>query len=100
MFAYAAREHSQLYGTQPHHYAAIASKNRRQGAQNPRAAQQRPLTEKEVLSTRMLCEPITMAMAAMTGDGGAACLLCSQQFMKQKRLQVKEESVLTVCSAC
>lgn len=38
MFAYAAREHCQQHGTQVEHFAKITSKNRRHGAQNPRAA--------------------------------------------------------------
>ena len=38
MFACAAREHCDKYGTKREHFAKIASKNRTQGAQNPRAA--------------------------------------------------------------
>ena len=38
MFAYAAKDHCQKHGTKPEHFAKIASKNRTQGAQNPRAA--------------------------------------------------------------
>ena len=37
MFAYAARNHCQRYGTTAEHYAKITSKNRRHGANNPRA---------------------------------------------------------------
>lgn len=38
MFACAAQEHCKKYGTKKEHFAKIASKNRTQGAQNPRAA--------------------------------------------------------------
>ena len=38
MFACAAKEHCEKYGTKKEHFAKIASKNRTQGAQNPRAA--------------------------------------------------------------
>lgn len=40
MFAYAAKDHCRTHGTTPEHFAKIASKNRTQGAQNPRAATQ------------------------------------------------------------
>lgn len=38
MFAYAAQEHCARHGTRVEHFAKISSKNRRHGAQNPRAA--------------------------------------------------------------
>ena len=40
MFAYAAKDHCHKYGTKQEHFAKIASKNRTQGTQNPRAATQ------------------------------------------------------------
>ena len=40
MFAYAAKDHCRKYGTKQEHFAKIASKNRTQGTQNPRAATQ------------------------------------------------------------
>ena len=38
MFVYAARDHCRQHGTRVEHFAKIASKNRRHGTQNPRAA--------------------------------------------------------------
>lgn len=94
MFAYAARDHCKEYGTKPEHFAKIASKNRRHGAQNPRAAIQKATSPEEVLSKRLLCEPITMAMSAPTGDGGAAAVLCSEEFLEKHNLQNKAVEIV------
>ena len=146
MFACAAQEHCTKYGTKTEHFAQIASKNRTQGAQNPRAAIQvkgkhkcvcvvddtlphfphvhlkcvfviddtlpyhrgqfvlcniltctsyfvsaiqKAASAADILSKRTICPPITIAMSAPTGDGGAAAVLCSQRFMEQNNLQVR-----------
>lgn len=50
---------------------------------------QKPATVQEILSKRTICEPLTIAMSAPTGDGGAAAIVCSEQFMKEHNLQVR-----------
>ena len=49
---------------------------------------QKSTTVQEVLSKRVICDPLTIAMSAPTGDGGAAAILCSEQFMREQNLQV------------
>lgn len=41
-----------------------------------------------MLSKRVICEPLTIAMSAPTGDGGAAVILCSEEFLLKHNLQV------------
>ena len=41
-----------------------------------------------MLSKRIICEPLTIAMSAPTGDGGAAVVLCSEEFLLKHHLQV------------
>jgi sterol carrier protein 2 len=86
MFAYAAREHTRLYGTKFSQYACIAQKNRKQGSNNPFACFQRELPSEDVKKWP-LTHPITSGMSAMTADGGAAAIVCSETFMHQHGLQ-------------
>lgn len=95
MFAYAAQDHCREHGTTKEHFAKIASKNRRHGMNNPRAAIKQALKPQEILSKRMMCEPITVAMAAPTGDGAAAAVVCSEEFMKKHHLEDKAVEILS-----
>lgn len=94
MFAYAAREHSRLYGTKFDQYARIAQKNRKQGSNNPFACFQREVSMDEV-TKRTLLHPITLAMSAMTGDGGAAAIVCSEKFVHLRGLQRNAVEILS-----
>ncbi|KAL5459801.1 hypothetical protein EMCRGX_G033177 [Ephydatia muelleri] len=94
MFAYAAREHCSQHGTTVEHFAKISSKNHRHGAQNPRSCSQKPLTVEQVLARRVVCDPITVAMAAPTGDGGAAAILCNEEFVKKHNLEDQAVEIL------
>ena len=53
---------------------------------------QKPSTPEEILSKRTVCDPITIAMSAPTGDGGAAAVLCSEEFVRKHNLQVSRVS--------
>ena len=90
MFAYAAREYSQKHpGVTFKDYVDIAYKNRLHGAQNPKCCFPRATTRESIGERkRMLCDPITLGMSAPTGDGGAAAVVCSEEFMCRHDLQV------------
>ena len=40
----------------------------------------------------MVCDPITIVMSAPTGDGGAAAVVCSEEFVRKQGLEVSAES--------
>ena len=88
MFAYAARAHNREYGTTPKHYAKIAGKNRFHGSLNPKACFQKGWPLEDILTKHMLCDPITLGMSAATADGSAAAVVCSEEFVILKNLQV------------
>ena len=88
MFAYAARAHSKQHGTTPTQYAKIAQKNRHHGTMNPRACFQREMSLGDIQTKRMVCEPITVGMSAATADGSAAAIVCGEDFVALKGLQV------------
>ncbi len=90
MFACAAREYSDKYpqaDTKFEDFVQIAYKNRCHGLNNPKASMKKPAS---VLSIgdkrRMLCDPITIGMSAQTADGGAAAVLCSEDFIRKHNL--------------
>lgn len=63
------------------HLATIAAKNHNNGALNPYAQYQFPMTVDEVLNDTLVAFPLTRAMCAPIGDGAAAAILCSDKFL-------------------
>ena len=55
---------------------------------NPYACLQKEYPVEAVAKSRVLCEPITMAMASPTADGSAAAIMCNEEFMLKNGLQV------------
>ncbi len=56
--------------------ARVAAKNYRNGALNPNAFRRKPLSEEEILSSRMLNYPLTQYMFCAPDEGAAAAVLC------------------------
>ncbi len=81
VYALWAGDHMRRYGTTAAQIAAAAAKNHTNAVHNPRAQYRFPMTVDEVLADRMVSEPLTRAMCAPTGDGAAAVLLCSAEYL-------------------
>jgi acetyl-CoA acetyltransferase len=81
VYAAAARQHMARYGTTIEHFAAIAAKNSVHGSLNPRAQYQEPHTVEEVLASPMIASPLTRLMCSPIGDGAAAALVVSDEFL-------------------
>src|SRR5262249_2325943 len=56
--------------------ARVAAKNYRNGARNPNAFRRKPLSEEEILGSRMLNYPLTQYMFCSPDEGAAAGVLC------------------------
>jgi acetyl-CoA C-acetyltransferase len=56
--------------------ARVAAKNYRNGALNPNAFRRKPLTEDQILGSRMLNYPLTNYMFCSPDEGAAAVVLC------------------------
>lgn len=69
------------YGWSAEDYALCAVKNSRNGAKNPDAQHQRPLNVDEILQSPMIAYPLTLLMCSSIGDGAAAAIVCSQDFV-------------------
>jgi len=77
-------------------FSMVTVKNRKNGALNPLARFQTPVTMEEVLSSRMIAKPLRLLHACPLADGGAAVILCSREQLKSKnRVATVAASVLT-----
>jgi acetyl-CoA acetyltransferase len=59
--------------------AAVAVKNRAHAASNPRAQFREPLTIEQVLTSRMIADPLRLLMCSPVADGAAAVVVCSEE---------------------
>jgi len=85
VYAAAARQHMARYGTKVEHFAAIAAKNSRHGSLNPRAQYQQAHTVEEVLASPMIAAPLTRLMCSPIGDGAAAAVVVSGDYLDHLR---------------
>lgn len=77
------RYHMDKYGTTQRQLAVIASKNHYHSSMNPNAQFQKQMSVEEILAGRIVSWPLTVPMCAPVGDGGAAAILCSADFLKK-----------------
>jgi acetyl-CoA acetyltransferase len=82
-YAGMARWHMATYGTTQRQLAVIASKNHFHSTMNPHAQFQKAIEVEEILNARPVLYPLTVPMCAPVGDGAAAALVCSADFLKK-----------------
>ncbi|MFC8097694.1 thiolase family protein [Streptomyces sp. NPDC057363] len=63
--------------------ARVAAKAYRNGELNPNAYRRTPLSEEEILSSRMLSRPLTKYMFCSPDEGAAAVVVCDADVAKQ-----------------
>jgi len=78
-YAMGAMRHMKKYGTTREMLAQVAVKNHKNGALNPYAQYQTPLTLEEVLNARMICDPLTLYQCSPTTDGASAAVVCAKE---------------------
>lgn len=78
--AYAMRAQRYLHdwGATADDLTAVSVKNRRNGADNPRAHFRKPVTADEVASSRPVADPLRLLHCCPNSDGAAAVLLCTE----------------------
>lgn len=82
-YAILARWHMSKYGSTQRQLAVIASKNHFHSTMNPLAQIQRDMTVEEVLADKLISYPLTRSMCAPIGDGAAAAILSSEDYLKR-----------------
>ena len=100
-YAMQAAWHMRRHGSTVAQIAAGASKNHAMGVLNPLAQYRFAISPEQVLADRVVSAPLTRAMCAPIGDGAAAALVCSGDFLRglppavqQRALHIRA-SVLT-----
>ncbi len=82
-YAMGARWHMNQFGSTQRQLAAICAKNHFHGSLNPLAQYQTDMTIEEVLADKAIAYPLTRSMCAPVGDGAAATIVCSENYLKK-----------------
>lgn len=92
-YAMQASLHMRRCGTTAEQIAFAAAKNHCHGALNPKAQYRFEMTPEQVLKDRMVSDPLTRSMCAPIGDGAAAAMLCSEDFLRAQPAAVRRRAV-------
>jgi len=74
-YALIARAHMHAFGTTPEQLAQVAVTTRAHAALNPEAEKRTPITVEDVLSSRMIADPLHLLDCSLVSDGGAAIVV-------------------------
>lgn len=98
--SYAMRAARYLWenGLKPADIAQVSVKNRENGALNPVARFQKPVTLEEVLSSTPICDPLTLLQCSPNSDGSSAVLVCSKDAARENGLDAVEVKASVVTS--
>jgi acetyl-CoA C-acetyltransferase len=88
VFALIARAHMEKYGTTEAQMSAVAVKNHRHGALNPKAQFQKQITIDQVLRSAYVADPLKLYDCCPFSDGGAALVLASEEVARRHRKPV------------
>ncbi|PIV70150.1 MAG: acetyl-CoA acetyltransferase, partial [Euryarchaeota archaeon CG01_land_8_20_14_3_00_38_12] len=83
LYAMMARRHMHEYRTTKEQLGAVAVKNHRNGALNPKAQYQKEITLEQVLNATMVAEPLGLFDCSPISDGAAALILCPLERAKE-----------------
>ncbi len=83
IYAFGTRYHMARYGTTQEQLAVIASKNHTHGYLNPYSQIRKEMSVEEILADKPVAYPFTRAMCSPVGDGAAAAILCSEDYLKR-----------------
>jgi acetyl-CoA acetyltransferase len=76
------RRYMHLYGASEDSLAAAAINNRANGAKNPNAVFQKPITKEEYLQARYIAEPLRLFDYCIINDGGVATIVTTAEKAK------------------
>ncbi len=98
MFAMVAQRQL-LAGATVEDFAQVSVKNHHNGCLNPQAQYKKEFTVEEILSSRMIADPITLLMCCPNTDGAAATVLCSMDVARRYTTQPIRVLGSALCSA-
>ncbi|NLY28030.1 MAG: thiolase [Alcaligenaceae bacterium] len=97
-YALAAARHMHQFGTTREHLAEVAVAARKWAQLNPEAFMRDPLTIEDVLTSRMVSDPLTVRDSCLVTDGAGAYVLVRAD--RAKSLKQKPVYVLGNSTAC
>lgn len=98
-YAMQACWHMWKWGTTREQIAIAASKNHFNGSLNPKAQYQFEVPVEKVLSDYEVSYPLTRSMCAPIGDGGAAAILCSRDYLQNVEPHIRNRAVRIAANA-
>ncbi len=93
LYALGARNHMKRYGLTQRQLAVVSAKNHTNSSMNPLAQYTFPLTVEQVLEDYEVAYPLTRSMCAPVGDGAAAAIICSEDWLKHHP-ELKDRAIL------
>ncbi len=78
-YAMAAKRHMHEYGTTSEQLAQIAVDIRDNASHNPKALYQKPITVDDVMSSRLIADPLHMLDCCVISDGGGAVIMTTAE---------------------
>lgn len=82
-FALYARRRMALYGATAEDFALVKVKNARHGLANTNARYRKEVTAAEVMASPVVADPLRLLDICATSDGGAAVVVCSEDFAQR-----------------
>ena len=82
-FGMVARRHFDLYGTKPENLGKLAVTQRLHASLNPNAYLKQPITMKDYLDSKIICDPLRILDCSIVVDGGAGFLIASAKKAKE-----------------
>jgi acetyl-CoA acetyltransferase len=82
-YAMGAKWHMKTFGSTQQQLAFICAKNHWHGSLNPMAQYQTNMTVEDVVNDKPVAFPLTRSMCAPVGDGAAATIVCSEDYLKK-----------------
>jgi len=83
IYAMAARMHMDKYGITQRQLAVISAKNHNNSVHNPYAQYRDAFSVEDVLAAPEIAYPLTRPMCSPVGDGAAALIICSKDYLKK-----------------
>lgn len=84
LYAAKARSFMDKSGVTPNDLALVSVKNRFHGSLNPKAQFRASVELEEVLASRMISDPLRMLMCSPIGDGAAAVVVASSDYVRRQ----------------
>jgi acetyl-CoA acetyltransferase len=78
-YAMAARRHMHQYGTTPEQLASISVQTREHAGRNPNAMYRDPITIDDVLSSKLVADPLHKLDCCVISDGGCCIILTTEE---------------------